>query len=143
MIVNLYTTSLLKHINIGLLRKSLPKDVILSTNTCYTLKEVNAFKHDQGKALETVVIPDVKKTNANLVCLENGVNEATKIAKTPFNLTTKVALLKKQACRLVDFAEEIIANTNCRTVALIKMMPRFDKNVATDDARKFLSLIHI
>ena len=51
--------------------------------TCYTLKEVNTYKHDQGKALETIVIPDVKKTNANLVCLESGVIEATKIAKTP------------------------------------------------------------
>ena len=137
--VNIYATSLLKHIKIGQINRSLRK-AQLSMKTCYTLNEADAFKHDQGKALETVVIPEVQKTNADLVILENGVNEATKISRTGLNLPTMRRILRNRAHKLVDFAEKILLLK--KDVAIVKMMPRFDDKVHNDEARMFLNHAH-
>lgn len=141
MIVNVYATSLLKHVNTDLIRKFLPNTKV-SIQTCYTLKENDAFKHDQGKALESVVIPNVKKTKANIVCLENGVNETTKISRSGLNLKAMQEILRNKASALVDFAEKIQKSSECRDVVLIKMMPRFDKNVYNEDVKNFLQDAH-
>ena len=141
--LNIYHTSLLKHMNLDFLRKSLPS-VKLSTRVCYTMSEEYAFKHDQGKALETVVIPDVQDSNANIVCLESGVNEVTKISRSEFNLKTMHRILRNRVRKLVDFAENIITTTKCQNCVLVKMMPRFDYDDKDDsDAAMFLKYAHV
>merc|ERR1712110_800014 len=141
MIVNVYASSLLKHINTNIIQSALP-NISLTNKTSYTLKEKDAYKHDQGKALETVVIPDVKRSRAEIVCLENGVNEATKISRSGLKPMAMQAMLRNTAAKLVDFAKEVIENTNCKTVVLIKMMPRYDYNIFDQDVKQFLQNAH-
>ena len=139
--VNVYSTSLLKHINTELIHKRSP-NIKLDTKTCYTLREQDAFKKDQGKALETVVAADVKKTNVDLVILESGVNEVTKISRRGLPLKAMQVMLRNRTAAFVEFAEQIINTTHCKNVALIKMMLRFDNNVSSENARHFLQQSH-
>ena len=82
MIVNIYASSLLKKMSLKVVKQSLKSVTSISSTTCYTLFEEDAYKDDQGKAMETVVIPHIKKTNPDIVCLENGPNDTLVVNNT-------------------------------------------------------------
>ena len=141
MIVNVYSTSLLKKIDYEGIRKSLPS-MELDHKTCYTLREQDAFKHDQGKALQSVAISSIKRSKADIVFLENGVNEVTKISQSGCSLRVMNAMLRNRAAALVEFAESVLRTTGCQILALIEMMPRFDHRVSNEESKAFLRHAH-
>jgi len=135
MIVNLYTTSLLKHINTDMIRKFCPS-VKLNKKTCYTLKQQDSYTNDQ--ALETIVILDTIQTKPDLVCIETGVNEVSKISRIGGDLESMILGIHSRAKAVVDLAENILETTPCKNVALIKMMPRFDQYTLNKEVAHFL-----
>jgi len=139
MIVNLYTTSLLKHINTDMIRKFCPS-VKLNKKTCYTLKQQDSYTNDQ--ALETIVISDTNQTKPDLVCIETGVNEVSMISRNGGDLNSMGLDIHSRAKAVLDLAENILETTHCKNVALIEMMPRFDQYTHNKELDYFLLNSH-